>query len=843
MIQKKYLCKDIDETKKAIGQIGEVLSSTPHKCAVVTFYEKGFDIGQIRSVIGELKDLGREELLVAGISVPLVAELMPEGTGILMNLVLTEKADIDVFTMPCEPGGEAEAAAKLRARLDETHNVRAVELLVSNMALNTTRIMEKSMEGHEDAVLFGTSTIRNLPTRLSFEENENALELETISEEIAQDEFVIGGTILPDGFVAVIFSGEDLKVDAEYALGWNPVGRKLSIELGENPSKGETVVTRINGAPAVDIYREYLGVYPDSFLIGNICEFPLVVERDGINICLIPLDCGKDGELYFMMSLKPDEDLRLTFASHDEVLRAGFRSLEKIDKFAPEALFLVFCGNRINFLKEDAHIEWDSFAPTAPDNVLMHGACELYYHNGKGGILNSAHVAVGMREGDGKPKSAAGTLPEVEEIRHGRLLSLSDRMSVFLSKITNDLLDMAQEARDANNAKSAFLSHMSHEIRTPINAILGMDEMILQDSDDEVILNYADGIRSSGSNLLSLVNDILDFSKIEAGKMSIIPVEYEVASLINDMYNIIRLRADDKALAFITDIDPSVPAQLLGDDTRIKQIISNLLTNAVKYTEKGSVTLSVRNEGIDGKTIRLRVSVKDTGIGIRPEDMEKLFEEYSRFDEKRNRKIEGTGLGLSITRDLLEMMGSHLSVESTYGEGSEFSFEIEQGIASESLIGNIDERFKKPVRKKRKTRFTAENAHILVVDDVHVNLVVVTSLLRNTKIRIDTATSGAEALRLVAENKYDVILLDHVMPEMDGVETLKKMKEMKDNKSADTPVISLSANDLSDERRDFIANGYSDILSKPVNPEELENMLMNYISSDKIRLIGSGGDQ
>ena len=176
MIQKKYLCKDIDETKKAIGQIGEVLSSTPHKCAVVTFYEKGFDIGQIRSVIGELKDLGREELLVAGISVPLVAELMPEGTGILMNLVLTEKADIDVFTMPCEPGGEAEAAAKLRARLDETHNVRAVELLVSNMALNTTRIMEKSMEGHEDAVLFGTSTIRNLPTRLSFEENENALD-------------------------------------------------------------------------------------------------------------------------------------------------------------------------------------------------------------------------------------------------------------------------------------------------------------------------------------------------------------------------------------------------------------------------------------------------------------------------------------------------------------------------------------------------------------------------------------------------------------------------------------------------------------------------------------------
>ncbi|MCR5301813.1 MAG: response regulator [Lachnospiraceae bacterium] len=834
MIQKKFLCRDVSETKEAVSRIGELISATPHKAALVTFYEKGFSIEQVRSLVGMLKDCGGDDLLIAGISATLVAELMPEGTGILLNLILTENADIEVFSAACSPGDERVAAGKLRRRLDGIENVRAVELFVSNMSLNTTRIMEESMEGHEDAVLFGTSTIRNLPTKLSFEENENALEIESNPEDFVSDEFVIGSDILRDGFTAVIFSGKDLNVQADYALGWNPVGRKLSIELSKNPSKGETVITKINGFPAVDIYKEYLGVYPDSFLIGNICEFPLVVEREGINICLIPLDCGRDGELYFMMSLKPDEKLRLTFASHDEVLRAGFRSLEKMDRFAPEAVFLVLCGNRINFLKEDAHIEWDSFAAIAPDNVLMHGACELYYHNKKGGILNSAHVAVGMREGDNVAVNPVKSHPEVEEIRHGRLLSLSDRMSVFLSKITNELLDMAQEARDANNAKSAFLSHMSHEIRTPINAILGMDEMILQDSDDEEILGYADGIRSSGSNLLSLVNDILDFSKIEAGKMGIVPVEYGFGSMINDMYNTIRLRADDKALAFITDIDPDIPSQLVGDDTRIKQIISNLLTNAVKYTEKGSVTFAVKKAGTGKKKVRLRVSVKDTGIGIRPEDRERLFDEYSRFDEKRNRTIEGTGLGLSIARELLEMMGSHLDVKSIYGEGSEFSFEIEQGIASDAVVGDINERFKKPVRKKRRNRFTAESAHILIVDDVHVNLVVATRLLRNTKIKIDTATSGEEALGLVKENKYDVILLDHVMPGMDGLQTLKKMKEMKDNKSAGTPVISMSANDFSDERKEYKRKGYSDILSKPINPEALENMLMNYIPSEKI---------
>ena len=401
-----------------------------------------------------------------------------------------------------------------------------------------------------------------------------------------------------------------------------------------------------------------------------------MVERDGIDICLIPLDCGKDGELYFMMTLEEGERLRFTFASHDEVLEASRRSLEHVEQFVPQALFLTVCGNRLNFLKDDAHLEWDGFGKIAPGYVLMHGACELYYHNGKGGILNSAHLAVSMREGRGSGDEMIIDHPTVESLRHGRMLSLSDRMSVFLSRITNDLLDMAVEARDANNAKSAFLSHMSHEIRTPINAILGMNEMILQDSKDADTLEYAAGIRSAGNNLLGIVNDILDFSKIEAGKMSIVPVEYETASVINDLYNVVRFRAADKGLKFKIDIDPDIPAIMFGDDMRLKQVITNLLTNAVKYTEKGSITLSIKKGETGDKTVRLTVAVKDTGIGIRPEDMEKLFDEYKRLDEKRNHNVEGTGLGLSITRNIILMHKGSITAESTPGEGSVFVIRI-----------------------------------------------------------------------------------------------------------------------------------------------------------------------
>ncbi len=860
MIQKKFLYKDLKTAEDALPRIRRILEETPHKCALLTFYETGLKAGEIEDYVALIRELGFPELQIAGISLTVIAELMPEGNGILLNLILTEEAGIEVVTLPCTPGGEDEAADILNRRLEASGNVKAVELFGSNMSLKTTRFMERAMKGHEDAALFGTCTIRNLPTKLSVEDNEQVIELEQGDPAFARDELVYGDKMLFDGFVAIIFYGQRLICKANYALGWSPIGRRLNTELGENASKGETVVKEVNGFTAVDIYREYLGVYPDSYLISNICEFPFIVEREGINIGLIPIDCNKDGELFFMMTLNKGECLRFSFASHDEVLNASRSSLDSMERFKPETLFLTLCGNRINFLKEDAHLEWDGFKKVSPDHALMHGSCELYYQYGKGGILNSAHLAIGLKEGVTSTDAAGFDHIDVESLRHGRTMALSDRMSVFLRKITSELKKAVDEANDANTAKSAFLSHMSHEIRTPINAILGMDEMIIRESSEDEVIGYAEDIRSAGNNLLGIVNDVLDFSKIEAGKMNIIPVEYEVASIINDMYNIVLMRAGTKGLAVKLDIDPTIPSLLYGDETRIKQVITNLLTNAVKYTEDGSVTLRMERieEGSDGDgealkracpgdqcpdvSVRIRVTVEDTGIGIRPEDMERLFVEYQRMEERRNRKVEGTGLGLSITSELLELMGSRLFVESTYGKGSVFGFEIVQGVLGAEGVGKISGRYRKTETRKYRVKFTAEDAWILVVDDTKVNLDVIRNLLKRTKIHIDTALSGEEALKLVQENEYDVIFLDHLMPKMDGPETLKRMKALEVNLSKDAPVISLTANAASGIKDEYIKAGFRDYLAKPVNPQRLEDMLFELIPQEKVRTVSDPGE-
>ncbi|MCR5011849.1 MAG: response regulator [Lachnospiraceae bacterium] len=855
MIQKKILCKDFEAAKSAVSQLSGIISQTKHKSGVITIYEKGFSKQEIDILLGLIRDSGHSEIKIAGIALTMIAELMPEGMGALFNLILAEQSDIEVLRIPCAPGGESDAAAILRGRLDADPYARAVELFTSNMELKTTVFIEESMKGHEDVVLFGTSTIRNFSKKVSIEIGEEGYEISQAGEDVDSKEFIIADEVLTDGFAVVVFSGENLKADAEYALGWKPIGRKLPFQLGTNPLKGETVVKEIKSLPAVDIYREYLGVYPDEYFISNICEFPLMVERDGINMCMVPLECGEKGELYFMMTLHQGEELRFTFASHDEVLNASRESLDKLEAFGPEALFLTLCGNRVNFLKEDAHLEWDGFGKVVPDYALMHGAGELYYYNGKGGILNSAHLAIGLREGENTAEQKVYEHPTVESLRQGRTLSLSDRMSTFLGKITSELVETANQAQEANKAKSAFLSHMSHEIRTPINAILGMDEMILKESGEENVREYADSIHSAGNNLLGIVNDILDFSKIEAGRMSIVPAEYELINLIKDMYNVVRLRAEDKGLKVVLDIDSRIPSVLYGDSTRIKQVITNILTNAVKYTEKGTVTFIAKkiSDGTEAdaeallkscpgdetpdKTVRLMFSVKDTGMGIKPEDMERLFEEYVRFDEKRNIKVEGTGLGMSITNELLELMGSRLNVESVYGEGSEFGFEIMQGVASDEPFGDIEGRLNKPVTQKKRMKFTAEDARILVVDDTKVNLSIVTKLLKNTKIVVDTAGSGAEAIGLVQENKYDIIFLDHLMPELDGPETLKRMNALENNKSAGVPVISLTSNAMSNAKEEYLKLGFKDYLSKPFKPEELEDMLFYHIPPEKVRTV------
>ena len=391
-------------------------------------------------------------------------------------------------------------------------------------------------------------------------------------------------------------------------------------------------------------------------------------------------------------------------------------------------------------------------------------------------------------------------------------------------------------ADSANKAKSDFLSSMSHEIRTPINAIMGMDEMILRETKEPATLEYAQNLQHAAKNLLSLINDILDLSKIEAGKMEIIPVEYHLSSVLNDLVNMIQARAEKKGLELIVEADKNIPSLLFGDEIRVKQIITNLLTNAVKYTEKGSVTLQVNYLNIDADNIYLCISVSDTGIGIKEEDIKKLFSAFERIEEERNRTIEGTGLGMNITKQLLNMMGAELSVSSVYGQGSNFSFQVAQKVMDREPIGDFEEAYKRSLaqREEYHESFKAPNAKILIVDDTYMNLTVIKGLLKQTQIKIDTAGSGQECLDMVQKVKYDIIFLDHMMPEMDGIETLEKMKKLSDNLNEDTPVISLTANAISGAREQYIAAGFKDYLTKPVNCDQLEALIVKYLPPEKI---------
>ena len=402
-------------------------------------------------------------------------------------------------------------------------------------------------------------------------------------------------------------------------------------------------------------------------------------------------------------------------------------------------------------------------------------------------------------------------------------------------KANRQLKDSADAAIAADEAKSTFLAQMSHEIRTPINAVLGMNEMILRECRDLTIRDYAENIQSAGRTLLSLINSILDFSKIEDGKMEIIPVDYETAAMVNDIVNSISTRAAEKGLQLKTNVDSKLPAKLNGDDMRIKQVISNLLTNAVKYTEKGRVTLTIKGEEKLDDKLTLYVEVADTGIGIREEDLDGLFESFKRLDEKRNRSIEGTGLGMSIVTRLLDMMNSELHVESIYGIGSTFWFRIEQGVADPEPMGDYGRSLMKSTSKSV-GHIYAPQASVLVVDDNEMNLKVAASLMKLYGIVPDLADSGFKAVSMAGQKRYDIIFLDHMMPGMDGIETLKLLRE--EGCVADgSVVIALTANAIVGAREMYLNSGFDDYLSKPIESAALENKLGFFLPADKVSVV------
>lgn len=422
-------------------------------------------------------------------------------------------------------------------------------------------------------------------------------------------------------------------------------------------------------------------------------------------------------------------------------------------------------------------------------------------------------------------------------------------MSLIVAEIVNSLITeqnhrlldalrkekrSQQEAEAANMAKSSFLANMSHEIRTPINAILGMNEMILREEKDPAIRGYAGNIQASGNSLLSIVSDVLDISKIESGKLEIIPVDYEVNSLISDCCNMAAGRAKAKELELLVECADNVPMKLCGDETHIRQIIMNLLTNAVKYTEKGTVKLIVSGRFTDGGFV-LKVDVSDTGIGIAEENLPQLFTQFQRFDLQRNRNIEGTGLGLSIVKRLCDLMSGTITARSVLGSGSTFTVELPQKVVDSTPCGGVNLNYSAGAEHEYHHSFEAPEAKILAVDDLPVNLLVIANLLKETRIKIDTAGSGRECLDKCSQQKYDLILMDHMMPEMDGVLTFEKLHGDKSSPNFETPVIMLTANALAGMREQYMDVGFADYVSKSVRGAKLEEAIRRNLPESLIK--------
>lgn len=400
------------------------------------------------------------------------------------------------------------------------------------------------------------------------------------------------------------------------------------------------------------------------------------------------------------------------------------------------------------------------------------------------------------------------------------------------------LLELKEQAEEANKAKTMFLANMSHEIRTPMNAIMGTTEMILRENTSEAVENHANSIKNAGNILISIINDILDFSKIESGKMNVNDVDYKPGFLIKDITDSVKTKLEEKGVMFEIHVKETLPKVLHGDETHVRQVFTNILTNAVKYTQRGYVAMNVDWELQNGLAL-VRVSVEDTGCGINEEHMKTLFNSFERADMIKNRTIEGTGLGLAITKRLIENMGGSISVKSTYGEGSIFSFYFYQGIVDYAPTGdyNVLTAKEEEELKSSNETFIAPMAKVLAVDDNVTNIKVIQGILSMYQIRVDTATSGQECLEKLAKNHYHLILMDQMMPIMDGIETTQKIRELPDKDVRNIPIIALTANAIRGAREMFLENGFQDYISKPMDINVLEKVLRRYLPTEFIHLV------
>ena len=822
MIQKTYLINSIDGLKDAAGRIRSKHIYGTASCKVLLTWARiwdpaDFDVfrDKVHTLFPEFITLGTNNY---GNEDILKGRLDGSGPEHSITLSFLFFEDSGASLIDIEPGirEESREGKEINACLKAINDVKGVYLVPNNYFCSAEAVLEEAVRGYEGIPFFGIKT--------------------SLMPEYRVFGYKPDGDIVENRLFALAFYGKTLAVRSHYNLGWTPVGRMMTVTKEENPF----FVDEIDGLPATNVYNKYLGLKNEQIIPENLSEFPLIVYRNDMKISRIGISGPKEGQLIFGAPVYPGDRICLSYGNPDDLFEEISLDCDEIEDFDPQGCILLTCANRIMLLGEREPEETDLYKKLVKSAAVVYGYAEIFSLNGNGGELNSALVSVVFREdctNDNLPAVSSDTddtdqygVTGKDHHTEDNRVPFSDRLSRFFKEMSNDLVAAAEEAAKANRARSAFYSMLSHEIRTPLNSILGMNEMILRESHEAEILEYSESISHSGEILLQLINDVLDTEKIEAGKMKIVPVEYDPSELIKSLSDMIGVNASGKGLKLNVIKGDNLPSLLFGDEARIRQCAINILNNAVKYTQKGEVTLKVDTRPVDKDHIFLDISVKDTGIGIRPEDIEKLSIPFERLELSRNYKVEGSGLGLNIVRKLLELMGSELRIESTYGKGSEFSFGIMQEVRESKAPDDNNADVTSSERNDVRT-FTAPGASILIVDDTASNIKIMKLFLKNSLIDIDSAPDGMTAAAMSKNRKYDIIFLDHLMPDMDGLETFKIIRADKDNPNTDSVYVMLTANDGSGVRESFLREGFDDFMTKPVKTADLEALLGKYLKN------------
>lgn len=809
MKQYQFAYSDETQLQKDITKVRHLIKNCDESKVLFKVYSDILLTDSLDIVLMELEAAFPQALIAGCTTNGNIMNGLKTDRSVFVTCVAFEKPTTIIDVVTCR--FEDKTADEIRSYVAEVRAahpwVKAVELMVTMQALSLDVFHEVFSVINTDLTVFGGGSYnKDMVNDKSyvFKESMNYTDNST---------------------VVILYGGDELHVETTSIAGWKPLGRQYEITKAV-----DNIVYEIDNLPAFEIYSKYLNVKNDTFFSSNSIEFPfLCYNDDGYAVLRTPVRALKDNSIQMFSKIDNFRFLRLTYGDPYTILHSVKQGAQQIRNFSPDIIYIYSCVARKAFWGKDIDKESSIYEEIAPTCGFFTSG-ELLGEDRKIHHFNETMVVVAMREVANHTPNYA----EFEEESDDGEMPLVSRLVNFIGAATAELEDARMEAVRASKAKSDFLANMSHEIRTPINAVLGFNTMILRSTKDEKILDYARDIENAGKNLLNIINDILDLSKIESGNMELVPAEYKTVDLINDIVNMVTFKVSDKGLKLNLDIADDIPSVMYGDDIRIKQVIINLLNNAVKYTQKGSVTLSMKSTVVDD-TATLRVAVKDTGIGIKEEDMANLFEKFKRIEEGRNRSIEGTGLGISIVVQFLKLMESELEVSSVYGEGSEFGFSINQKVVDFEPISDVRERMKeKKVDYTYKESFTASKARILIVDDNSLNRKVIHSLLGKTKVQMDEADGGFSCVEMTLKQKYDLILLDHMMPDMDGIQTIHEIRENIDNPNKDTVIIALTANALAGAMEEYLAEGFNSFLSKPVEPAKLEQTVFEYLPQELI---------